>query len=295
MTASTMTRQFRLGITLLPDPNPALSPEDAIKLYEVAYPIVAGCSLTGPETVGTCLIYTVQRRTVQTKGIDYVESGAGCLLFDTGGALTPLIKAIFAPYGLSDDDGDDPEQAYVAHSSHGDVTVERVFAGLAGWARQQGVPVPEGRVDLVLAAARHLGVAVSLPEVRELAAPGADPDDDYPLALAVELAMLLDDGHGLAGIDYQSAVTASRPVYEGFGGHALRIGRHVHVSQGTDEIADLAEGIESALARSDVQAAAVCIEGYVARWLDAIHEPHRAAVAAALADGLAERVCAHAG
>lgn len=38
MTARTLQRRFRFGATVLPDPDPSLPPEAALRLYAPTYP-----------------------------------------------------------------------------------------------------------------------------------------------------------------------------------------------------------------------------------------------------------------
>ena len=62
-------RIFQLGSLSLPDPDPSLTPEDAVKLYAPTYPQVAGATLSGSE-VGPDgeAIYKVERAPAKTKG-----------------------------------------------------------------------------------------------------------------------------------------------------------------------------------------------------------------------------------
>jgi len=62
------TRTFKIGSVLLPDPAPDLSPEEAVKLYALNYPVVANGDLEGPEMVGDTAEYTVTPPPVKTKG-----------------------------------------------------------------------------------------------------------------------------------------------------------------------------------------------------------------------------------
>lgn len=63
------TRIFKLGSLSLTDPDPSLSPEEAVQLYAATYPQVAQATLSGPE-VGPNgeAIYEVQRAPAKTKG-----------------------------------------------------------------------------------------------------------------------------------------------------------------------------------------------------------------------------------
>ncbi|OJY95726.1 MAG: hypothetical protein BGP25_15785 [Lysobacterales bacterium 63-13] len=64
------TRKFRIGATLLPDPAPDATPEDAIKLYHATYPHIAFCTLENVGVEGDALIFEVRKPPAQTKGAD---------------------------------------------------------------------------------------------------------------------------------------------------------------------------------------------------------------------------------
>lgn len=68
MTARTLERKFRFGATVLPDPDPSLPPEAAIKLYIGNYPFLASATLTGPTEVDGYLEYQAEKPIVATKG-----------------------------------------------------------------------------------------------------------------------------------------------------------------------------------------------------------------------------------
>lgn len=67
-------RKFRIGATLLPDPAPDASPEDAIKLYEATYPHIAFCTIEETGVEGDALIFEVRKPPAQTKGHDALEA-----------------------------------------------------------------------------------------------------------------------------------------------------------------------------------------------------------------------------
>ncbi len=62
------TRSFKLGSINLPDPDPTLPPEEAVKLYAPNYPMIATSTLREPEVVGNELVYLIEKPPVKTKG-----------------------------------------------------------------------------------------------------------------------------------------------------------------------------------------------------------------------------------
>lgn len=63
-----LTRVFESNGVLLPDPDPALAVEAAVRLIAMAgRPELANCEIRGPETRGNDLVYTLHRA-VGTKG-----------------------------------------------------------------------------------------------------------------------------------------------------------------------------------------------------------------------------------
>lgn len=67
MQMETMKRQFVYGALKLPDPDPAMSPDEVKGLYVAAYPELNTAVVEGPEVSGTTAKYTF-RKAVGTKG-----------------------------------------------------------------------------------------------------------------------------------------------------------------------------------------------------------------------------------
>ena len=61
ITASALRREFVYNGTIIPDPNPTLSPEQVRDTLVAAYPEIATASLTGPEVKGEAARYTFSR------------------------------------------------------------------------------------------------------------------------------------------------------------------------------------------------------------------------------------------
>jgi PRTRC genetic system protein C len=64
----TLTRVFRFGSINLPDPNPALTPEEVVSLYTPNYPLLETATLGEPFVEGDELIHPVLKAEVKTKG-----------------------------------------------------------------------------------------------------------------------------------------------------------------------------------------------------------------------------------
>lgn len=61
-------RQFRIGSTNLPDPDPNLAPEKVVELYSTSYPALRFATLEPPRIEGDLLVIEAKLPTVQTKG-----------------------------------------------------------------------------------------------------------------------------------------------------------------------------------------------------------------------------------
>lgn len=61
-------RQFRIGSTNLPDPDPNLPPEKVVELYSASYPALRFATLESPRIEGDLLVIEAKLPTVQTKG-----------------------------------------------------------------------------------------------------------------------------------------------------------------------------------------------------------------------------------
>jgi len=67
-TVKTLERAFRLGSVTLPDPDPSLPPEDAMRLFEANFPIIASSTIGEPFLEGDRLIVPILKPDVKTKG-----------------------------------------------------------------------------------------------------------------------------------------------------------------------------------------------------------------------------------
>nr|WP_312130719.1 PRTRC system protein C [Stenotrophomonas pavanii] len=67
-TATALERRFRFGVTTLADPDPSLTPLEALRLHARSYAFLATANLGEPVVEGDFLVYPVLKPAVQTKG-----------------------------------------------------------------------------------------------------------------------------------------------------------------------------------------------------------------------------------
>jgi len=61
ITETRMSRDFSYNGVKLPDPNPAMTPEEVRQFYATQYPDITTASITGPEAEGDKLRYGFAR------------------------------------------------------------------------------------------------------------------------------------------------------------------------------------------------------------------------------------------
>ena len=61
ITETRMSRDFSYNGLKLPDPNPAMTPEEVRQFYATQYPDITTASITGPEAEGDKLRYSFVR------------------------------------------------------------------------------------------------------------------------------------------------------------------------------------------------------------------------------------------
>ena len=69
MTAITMPRVFKMGGTLLADPDPFLTPEDVVALYSVNYPHLANATVADPTIENDQIVYPILKPPAESKGL----------------------------------------------------------------------------------------------------------------------------------------------------------------------------------------------------------------------------------
>ena len=67
-TVAALPRVFKIGAIRLDDPDSSLPPDEAVKLYQRAYPYISHCTLSEPTLQNGVLEYAVTKPPVQVKG-----------------------------------------------------------------------------------------------------------------------------------------------------------------------------------------------------------------------------------
>ena len=68
MEITVATRVFKTPVQTFPDPDPAMSPGDVLKVYARNFPSLASATLAPPRIQGNEAIYDIQLPPVKTKG-----------------------------------------------------------------------------------------------------------------------------------------------------------------------------------------------------------------------------------
>lgn len=97
-TTTPLIRRFKFGATLLDDPAPNLSPEEALRLYIPNYPALASARLGDPEVTSELIVFPVVKPEVQVKGTTTDLDAAEAAL--RGWAQAPAPSPATAPLWL---------------------------------------------------------------------------------------------------------------------------------------------------------------------------------------------------
>lgn len=165
--------------------------------------------------------------------------------------VTPVIRAIFAPFGVQDDGTLNPK------------TTHPMWLDLIPFLRTlmdtMGVPYPadDTSVAMVNAIARHLGK----PDAMSGGEQGGDGDGaSYTLVNAFDLAVALDDNHGLIKAVLCDAEHGRVANTGGLDSRTVLITRHVDLYERGELMQQSAEALHDALRRKNYRGAAALME-----------------------------------
>jgi hypothetical protein len=200
------------------------------------------------------------------------SDATGVLTFADGHAPTRMIRALFGSLGLEHPHADaGPNGAYIGSlGAEGNTSWETVAGALFDAAEEMQL-VGEDEDDLPLSEvvariATSLGVEV--PTVASL--DEVDFDEDADIETLFELALRLDDGHGLKAITWEGAHHSDRMLISGFGGFGFHGSRHVRVWNNSQRPLVMGEELDAAIATQDFEKAAGVIETEITRLLDSV-------------------------
>lgn len=296
MSASNLPRVFKLGHLRLPDPDASLPPAKVVELYAASYPQCHAATLGEPFEEAGELVYEIRRATAHVKGIDYHNSSGGHLIYTGQPNVTPLLEALLGGFALDlyvvgkdtcvtvcSECNDSPSWGSII-SSVAQWCAERGDTNLASFDVDEVEEVDEA-IKVFGRVAAHLGRE---PEsILSVAEPMIDDLWDTPSVLdVIELAKLLDDGHGLVGVSLSTAYTASRPVHDGFGGAAHYVGRHLYAELFTSSFLHCSASIDEALCKGDLSEAARLLAEPLMATLGGVADEHLTITRAALREHL---------
>jgi hypothetical protein len=219
--------------------------------------------------------------------------------FDMTGVLvldkvTPVIKALFGPFEL-DETYPGNGLAYIANISETtNGSWECVLENLQELVETLDLSLPSEVEDNVAenlhVLARHFG-ADQHEELSNLIE-HSDFENDADLDSLFTIAHAFNDGHGLKAYKAEASWHCSKPRLFEFGGAGDFAGLHVSVSSSSQQIVQLGEELEAALAASDIDKAAEILLkrfGGIGNLLAGIHaESVRAAVRLKLSELLGD-------
>lgn len=190
---------------------------------------------------------------------DYFSDGTGFVTWAPGGGCTALLRAVFEGFAIDPDNGMDAESAYIRRSSEEcDPTVESLLESLVSFAETQQVALtdPDTLAAVVADLAAFVGrsEAEAAPIIHRLQ--DIDLEESLAIDTAVEIAVLLDDGHRLASAWMETAHLCSRPRIDGFGGDGIYASRHGAVTRYSGRAKTLGEALDEAVVSGEWQVAA---------------------------------------
>lgn len=225
---------------------------------------------------------------------DSYYEGTGVLVLQQ---VTPVIKALFSGFQL-DPGYPGNQHAYIAlQSFEGLPEWDNIRQSLVTLAHEQnlaGIEVDESIKSLLVQLGAHFlpkrhGVDISatreaFDEVMQVILESIGFDDTPCLKDLFVLAHLLDDGHGLACIEFEAGRTCSKLWLGEFGGDGLFISKVVELRSDSGSATLLGRALLAALKESDTELAAKHLLNDVYDNLNGIScELQRAQVRAALA------------
>lgn len=214
------------------------------------------------------------------------SDATGVLIFDGPARITPVIRMLFASFKLDEQPEDSGTEHYVAVLSEDnnydwDRFVDEVMDTAE---REFGIDF-EGRTapaEVVRTIAAHFDA-----DIADLL-PSIDFDNSVLLSDVVALALMLPDGHNLAGIHLEGCWHCDRPRLWEFGGWATFASSRYFLSLATSDVSAFARSMDASTAKS-IAATAKELGSFVQKLIDGIIDPgQRAMVARQLISDLKE-------
>lgn len=203
------------------------------------------------------------------------SDATGVLIFDGPARITPVIRMLFAPFKLDEQTEDSGNEHYVAVLSEDntydwDGYIDEIMDAAE---RDFGVDF-EGRTapaEVVQAIGAHFDA-----DLAELL-PSIDFDNSVLLSDVVALALMLPDGHNLAGLHLEGCWHCDKPRLWEFGGWATFASSRYFLSLATSDISAFARSMNADTAES-IDATAKELGSFIQKLIDGIIDPGQRAV-----------------
>lgn len=200
----------------------------------------------------------------------YFEA-TGLLHFRGPAKLTPVLRALFEPLNLDDDNIDTSSDArYIARTTSRAGDWADVLENLGDLADERGLPAvpPESpaEADDTTLGMRRVAAAHGVPDA-ELTSllDAARTNDTAHLADLFKLAQLFNDGHNLRAITAEGCWHADRARLGEFGGYGVYKSEHVYSDMDSSQVVIDATELDAALDAGDHGAAVTLLTNQVAR------------------------------
>lgn len=219
----------------------------------------------------------------------------GVLIFSGTPNMTPMLKALFGGYQIDEESGE-ANQVFIAEEAESDSpTWEDVASGLKALATNLGLaPADDADMEFVGTWINVLAVhfGVEDPALASLAAEDGPLDNDSwsDFGTLFDLAMWLNDGHGLIALKVEGGWHSDKLRLDGFGGDSFYAGRHFQWYSSSTRAIDFGEKLNGALATKNFDSAAEIVARRVTDILDQITDP----IAPALLEAVIAKLTAQA-
>lgn len=185
------------------------------------------------------------------------------------GQVTPVIEALFGDFAL---DANDPggDMAYIhqcsdSHECHWDDLAERLEPLIVA----RGItPQGESAKDLLCTLAGAFDKATNATFTKII--DGIDFDNVAALEDLFDLAMLLDDGHGLKALNIEGCWSSSKPRLFEFGGSGRYRSQRLQLHSVSSDVVQLGAQLDKALDSQDLDQAAQAVATRVAAMLQGV-------------------------
>ncbi|WP_321967057.1 hypothetical protein [Burkholderia cepacia] len=189
----------------------------------------------------------------------------GVLEFSANAVITPVIRALFRPFKLDEDDlrRSPSTTVYIAHLAEDNNTDwETIFASIAEEAQGIGIrPLTDDHDEssmmwLEALIAKFVHSDEGLGDLLDRIARDAQSHSDADLEALYAIAMLCNDGHNLKAIHMEGCWHCSKPRLFEFGGIGEYRGLAFSITRSSTEALRLGSALSAALESSNLDVAA---------------------------------------